>query len=364
MTETDTPTRANSAVTDDVLLEIKNLDVHFRLKHGGLARVVDGSNLTVKRNEIIGIAGESGSGKTTLVEAILGINRFSNRELHGEVLYHARNGQVMNLAALGSRAMSKVRLSEIGYIPQGSMNSLSPTMRVAEQIVDGMVDHGVSHRKAKARVPELLEKVGLDPHVARLYPHELSGGMKQRVIIAIGISMDPSIIIADEPTTALDVNVQRRILETLFRLRDEMGVAIIMVSHDVAVHAELVDRLAIMYAGQIVETGGVRPMLKAPLHPYTKGLMDSIPTITEKRERIEGIRGVTPSPDNWPTGCRFRNRCKFAMPKCEQIMPLLTPLKGESVTSLNSVETSTEQRDVACLLYEVEGEPQEQASND
>lgn len=363
MTDTITKKSGPDTGADDVLLEIRNLDVHFRLRNGGVARVVDGSNLTVKRNEIIGIAGESGSGKTTLVEAILGINRFANRELHGEVLYHARNGQVMNLAALGPRAMAKVRLSEIGYIPQGSMNSLSPTMRVAEQIIDGMVDHGVSQRQAKARVPELLEKVGLDPHVARLYPHELSGGMKQRVIIAIGISMNPSIIIADEPTTALDVNVQRRILETLMRLRDEMGVSIVMVSHDVAVHAELVDRLAIMYAGQIVETGGVRPMLKAPLHPYTKGLMDSIPTITETRQRIEGIRGVTPSPDNWPKGCRFRNRCKYAMPQCEQIMPLLTPVKGEHVKSLNDVETSTVDRDVACLLYEVDGENQTEVSN-
>lgn len=351
MTDTVSQTPSSTKVSGETLLEIKNLDVHFRLKSGGLARVVDGSNLTVNRNEIIGIAGESGSGKTTLVEAILGINRFSNRELGGDVLYHARNGQVMNLSAMGPRAISKVRLSEIGYIPQGSMNSLSPTMRVEEQIIDGMVTHGVSRRNAKRRVPELLEKVGLEGYVARLYPHELSGGMKQRVIIAIGISMDPSLIIADEPTTALDVNVQRRILETLMRLRDDLGVSIIIVSHDLAVHAELVDRLAIMYAGQIVETGGVRPMLKAPLHPYTKGLMDAIPTITEKRVRIEGIRGVTPSPDAWPKGCRFHNRCKYVMPACKEIVPSLDPLEEESVTSLNGVEGSSEGRNVACLLY-------------
>lgn len=364
MIDTLPGTSSSPTAARDTLLEIRNLDVHFRLKDGNLARVVDGSNLTVNRNEIIGIAGESGSGKTTLVEAILGINRFANRELGGEVLYHARNGEVLNLAAMGSNAIRKVRLSEIGYIPQGSMNSLSPTMRVEDQIIDGMVEHGMSHRNARRRVPELLEKVGLDAYVARLYPHELSGGMKQRVIIAIGISMNPSLIIADEPTTALDVNVQRRILETLMRLRDELGVSIIMVSHDVAVHAELVDRLAIMYAGQIVETGDVRPMLKAPLHPYTKGLMDSIPTITEKRVRIEGIRGVTPSPDAWPQGCRFHDRCKYAMPVCTELMPRLVSLDSSTVTSLNDKETTTDGRYVACHLYPEVVEKSRKAANE
>ncbi|MCO5226578.1 MAG: ABC transporter ATP-binding protein [Thermomicrobiales bacterium] len=352
MTETQTQSMFAPRTSGDVLLEVKDLDVHFRLKNGGLARVVDGASLTVKRNEIIGIAGESGSGKTTLVEAILGINRFSNRELGGQVLYHARNGQVMDLAAMSQNDIRRVRLSEIGYVPQGSMNSLSPTMRVADQIIDGMVTHGVSARDARRKVPELLSRVGLDERAMRLYPHELSGGMKQRVIIAIGISMEPSIIIADEPTTALDVNVQRRILATLMRLRDEMGVTIIMVSHDGAVHAELVDRLAIMYAGQVVETGGVRPMLKAPLHPYTKGLTDAIPTITAKRERIEGIRGATPSPDNWPQGCRFHNRCQFAMPQCLEIPPQLVQLQTEHVTSLNGTETIAQDRLVSCHLYD------------
>lgn len=338
-------------MANETLLEVKNLDVHFRLKNGNLARVVDGANLVVQRNEILGIAGESGSGKTTLVEAILGISRFSNRELGGQVLYHARNGQVMDLAAMTPQQMAKVRLKEIGYVPQGSMNSLSPTMRVADQIIDGMVNHGMSKGKAREKVPELLDKVGLDARVMRLYPHELSGGMKQRVIIAIAISMEPSIIIADEPTTALDVNVQRRILATLTRLRDEMGVSIIMVSHDVAVHAELVDRLAIMYAGQVVEAGGVRPMLKTPLHPYTKGLTDAIPTITASRQRIEGIRGVTPSPDNWPKGCRFHNRCQYAMPQCMEVPPQLNSLPGETVMSLNGEESRTDGRVVSCHLY-------------
>lgn len=350
-TVTEQTPDANSMSRSDVLLEIRNLDVHFRARDNSLARVVDGTNLTVNRNEIIGIAGESGSGKTTLVEAILQISRFSNRETHGQVLFNTRSGQQVDLMQVSTREMRRLRLDEIAYIPQGSMNSLNPVARVGEQIVDGMVDHGVSERQAKQRVPELLDWVGLEPRVARLYPHELSGGMKQRVIIAIGISMGPSLVIADEPTTALDVNVQRRILETLIRLRDEMNVAIMMVSHDMAVHAQLVDRVGIMYAGQIVETGDVRPIVKSPLHPYTHGLMASIPSIDKPRERLEGILGSTPSPRNWPSGCRFHNRCPWAMPICESVPPLLAPVIPGERTGLDGTVIVQQGREVACHLY-------------
>ena len=310
---------ARGAAPPAPLLTIEGLDVHFRSPDGSVARVVDGLDLTLNRNEIIGIAGESGSGKTTLVEAILQIIRFGNRETHGRVLFNTKSGRQVDLMSLSDRQMRRLRLDEISYIPQGSMNSLNPVLRVGDQITDGMIDHGVSARKAKARVPELLEWVGLDQKVARLYPHELSGGMKQRVIIAIAISMEPSLIIADEPSTALDVNVQRRILETLARLRDELKVAIMMVSHDMAVHAQLVDRVGIMYAGQVVETGGVSAAMKTPLHPYTAGLMAAIPSIDRPRQRMEGILGATPSPKSWPGGCRFHNRCPRAMPVCATV---------------------------------------------
>ena len=350
-TVTNPTSTDESPPQSDVLLEIKDLDVHFPSSDGSVARVVDGTNLTIHRNEIIGIAGESGSGKTTLVEAILQISRFANRETHGQVLFNARNGKQLDLMKLSEREMRRLRLDEIAYIPQGSMNSLNPVARVEEQIVDGMVDHGVSERQAKRRVPELLEWVGLEPKVARLYPHELSGGMKQRVIIAIGISMQPSLIIADEPTTALDVNVQRRILETLIRLRDEMNVALMMVSHDMAVHAQLVDRVGIMYAGQIVETGAVRPIVKTPLHPYTHGLMAAIPSIDKPRERLEGILGSTPSPRNWPSGCRFHSRCPHAMPICEEVQPLLAPATPGSRSTISGDVEVQVGRQVACHLY-------------
>lgn len=340
----------DTSMQEHELLSLRNLDVHFRTKEG-VARVVDDANLTVYRNEIIGIAGESGSGKTTLVEAILQIIRFGNRETHGQVMFNTRSKRQIDLMKASDRGMRRLRLDEIAYIPQGSMNSLNPVLRVGDQIVDGMTDHGVSERQARNRVSELLEWVGLEPKVARLFPHELSGGMKQRVIIAIAISMEPSLIIADEPTTALDVNVQRRILETLARLRDEMKVSIMMVSHDMAVHAQLVDRVAIMYAGQFVETGGVRPIVHTPLHPYTYGLMSSIPSIDKPRERLEGIRGATPSPRNWPTGCRFHNRCPKAMPICTQVPPLLAPVEpGVRQTMSGEIEVDSG-REVACHLY-------------
>jgi peptide/nickel transport system ATP-binding protein len=332
------------------LLEIENLAVHFRSKRG-LARVVDGTNLTIHRNEIVGVAGESGSGKTTLVEALLQIIRFPNRETHGRVMFHPRNGQPIDLITANERQMRRLRLEEIAYVPQGSMNSLNPVVRVGDQIVDGMLDHGVRAGEARSRVPQILERVGLEPRVARLYPHELSGGMKQRVIIAIAISMNPSLIVADEPTTALDVNVQRRILGTLSRLRDELNVAILIVSHDLPVHAQLVDRIAVMYAGQIVEAGDIRSTVKTPLHPYAQGLMNAIPSIGKPRERLDGISGSTPSPFNWPAACRFHNRCPYKMEICEEVPPLLAPIAhGERKAGDHVVTVATDRR-VACHLY-------------
>ncbi|HVL24390.1 MAG TPA: ABC transporter ATP-binding protein [Thermomicrobiales bacterium] len=335
---------------DAPLLEIENLAIHFRSPKG-VARVVDGTTLTIHRNEIVGVAGESGSGKTTLVEALLQIVRFPNRETRGRVMFTTRAGQKVDLMQLGPRQMRRLRLDEIAYVPQGSMNSLNPVVRVGTQIVDGMVDHGVGEREARRRVPGILERVGLEPRVAKLYPHELSGGMKQRVIIAIAISMNPALIIADEPTTALDVNVQRRILETLSRLRDELGVAILMVSHDLPVHAQLVDRVAVMYAGQIVETGDVRSVVKTPLHPYAKGLMQAIPSITKPRERLEGIRGTTPSPFAWPDGCRFHNRCPYAMEVCANVPPFIAGVRAGQRETVDGVMDVQPGREVACHLY-------------
>jgi peptide/nickel transport system ATP-binding protein len=328
----------NRGQQNEPLLQIEDLAIHFRSKRG-VARVVDGTTLTIHRNEIVGVAGESGSGKTTLVEAILQIIRFPNRETHGQVIFTPRSGEKIDLMKASERQMRRLRLDEIAYVPQGSMNSLNPVARVGDQIVDGMVDHGISRSEARGRVPDILERVGLEGRVAKLYPHELSGGMKQRVIIA------------DEPTTALDVNVQRRILGTLSKLRDELNVAILIVSHDLPVHAQLVDRLAVMYAGQIVESGDVRSTVKVPLHPYAKGLMEAIPAIGKPRERLEGIKGSTPSPFNWPDGCRFHNRCPYAMEICEHVPPRFAVIEPGDRETIDGPITVQPGRQVACHLY-------------
>lgn len=332
------------------LLQIKDLDVHFPTPRG-MARVVDGTNFAVYPREIVGIAGESGSGKTTLVEAVLQIIRFPNRITHGSVLFSPDGERQIDLMQLGPKEMRRIRGEHIAYVPQGSMNSLNPVLRTGEQITDVMVDHGMPERTAKSRVPELLDRVGLESRVARMYPHELSGGMKQRVIIAIAVAMDPELIVADEPTTALDVNVQRRILEALKKLRDEHGIAVMIVSHDLPVHAQLTDRIGIMYAGQIVEAGDIRSTVKRPVHPYTHGLMKAIPSIGGSRERLEGIGGSTPSPTAWPDGCRFHNRCPYVMDVCVAVPPILADVKPGQRKSPGGTFEVEPGRVVACHLY-------------
>jgi len=337
--------------TEAPLLRIEDLAIHFRTPRG-IARVVDGANLTIQRGEIFGLAGESGCGKTTLVEAILQIIRFPNRITRGHVYFSPDDhSPPVDLMALSPAQLRRVRWEHISYVPQGSMNSLNPVMRVGDQIVDGMTAHGVHGEEARAKVPEVLEKVGLEGRVGRLYPHELSGGMKQRAIIATAIAMDPELIIADEPTTALDVNVQRVILDTLLQLRRDLGVAILIVSHDLPVHAQLVDRIGIMYAGQVVEIGDVRPVLKNALHPYTQGLMDSIPAIGGERKRLGGIAGVSPSPLERPAGCPFHPRCPHAMEICTTLAPSLAEI-APGPRTIAGVEREIEPtRLTACHLY-------------
>ncbi len=332
------------------LLEVRDLAIHFRTPRG-LARVVDGANLTVGHGEIVGIAGESGCGKTTLVEAILQIIRFPNRLTRGQALFTPKDGPAIDLMQLSAVKMRGYRGKQIAYVPQGSMNSLNPVLRVGDQIVDAMAAHGVRERDAKRQAPALLERVGLEARVAGLYPHELSGGMKQRSIIAIAIALGPSLIVADEPTTALDVNVQRQILETLVRLRDDLGMAILIVSHDLPVHAQLTDRVGVMYAGQIVETAAVRPAVKQPLHPYAMGLMSSIPTIGGEHRRLEGIAGATPSPLDWPPGCRFSPRCPDAMEICGVVAPRLAPVTPGPRQAAGWTVEIVPGRAVACHLY-------------
>jgi peptide/nickel transport system ATP-binding protein len=309
------------------LLDIRNLEVHYRTV-GGLSRAVDGVNLTLERGEILGLAGESGCGKSTLTTAVLRLTRPPAYLGGGEVLFAPAGGQPVNLLKLKDDRLRDVRWRHLAYIPQGSMNSLNPVMRVRDQFVDVMMEHApLSRAQARERVPELLHQVGLGPHVAGMFPFELSGGMKQRAIIAMAIALDSDLVIADEPTTALDVNVQRVIIQTLAELRDRLGMSLIVVTHDMAVHAQLADRVAVMYAGQIVEHAGAREVFKTPRHPYAQGLISAIPMIGGAHLRLAGIEGIAPSPLAWPPGCRFHPRCPYAMPVCREVAPELLPLE-------------------------------------
>ena len=333
----------------ETLLDIQDLKVHYNTVRG-VSKAVDGLNLQVRRGEILGIAGESGCGKSTMAGALLRLVKPPGFIAGGKVDFAPRDRAPLDLLSVGDRELRDVRWRNIAYVPQGSMNSLNPVMRIADQFADVMKQHGTgSASEIKQRIGELLRVVGLGPHVAKMYPHELSGGMKQRVCIAIAIALKPDLVIADEPTTALDVNVQRMIIQTLAELRDQMGMTLIIVTHDMAVHAELTDRVAVMYAGDVVEVGDVRQIFKAPRHPYTQALIHSIPKVGGERARLDGIAGNAPSPLHWPTGCRFHPRCPHAMPICQAQFPELGALEDGS--------TNGERPLVACHLYTREPVP-------
>jgi peptide/nickel transport system ATP-binding protein len=307
------------------LLEINDLRIWYRTTRGD-AKAVDGVNLVIKRNEVFGLAGESGCGKTTLARGILGMTKLPGFVEGGEAVYYRR---VSDSSAVGNdlltmppRQMRQMRWRHIAYIPQGAMNVLSPVTLIEKQILDAMFEHSdMSKEEARARMFECLEMVGLERTVARMYPHELSGGMKQRVTIAAAVSLRPGLIIADEPTTALDVNVQQVILQELMDIAKSMELTLIYVTHDMAVHAEMSDRMGIMYSGLIVEVAPTVETFKEPLHPYTKGLISSIPAIGGDRSRMVGIPGNAPSPLDWPSGCRFHPRCPKVMDICRTTMP-------------------------------------------
>ena len=309
---------------------MEDLEVYYKSIYGDV-KSVDGVSFSVNPREIFGIAGESGCGKSTLVEGVLRVIATPGYIKTGKILY-----KNTDLLSLGDEELRKLRWRELSYIPQGSMNSLNPVLRVEEQMVDAITSHSdIPKEEAREMAIARLKEVGLPVEVARMYPHELSGGMKQRVIIGTAILLKPSLVVADEPVTALDVVVQKGVLQSIANLRDNYGIAVIFVAHDLAAHAEIVDRLAIMYAGKIAEIGSVYSTFEDPLHPYTKLLVAAIPSI--EKEVVEGIPGLAPSPLNWPPGCRFHPRCPHAMPICSTEEPPLEEVRKN--------------RYVACHLY-------------
>ena len=248
------------------VLDVRDLRVTYHTKRGRI-RAVNGVSFSLARGETLGLVGESGSGKSTIALALLRLIKSPGRIEGGEVLLDGRD-----LLTLSEEAMRLARLGEIAMVAQGAMNSLNPVMRIRDQIVDGWKDHGagLSRGEVEGRVVELLRRVGLGPQVARMYPHELSGGMKQRAVIAIAIGLRPKVIIADEPTSALDVVVQRQIMETLQEVQADLGAAVILIGHDMGLMAQSVDRLGVMYAGVLAEVSPVRDVFRDPLHPYSR----------------------------------------------------------------------------------------------
>jgi len=318
----------------DVLLDVRDIRIHYESVRGAY-KVVDGVDVQIYRNEIFGLAGESGCGKSTLVEGILRLIQPPGHIKSGTALFYpqADRANAIDLVQLGQEELRRMRWKHLSYIPQGSMNSLNPVMRIMDQMVDVITTHAdLSKEVARERAIELLGLVGLSPQAGRSYPHELSGGMKQRAIIAMAMVLGPELVVADEPTTALDVNVQRAVLEMIGEIKEQTGATVIFVSHDMAVHAELVDRLAIMYAGEVVEVGSVYEIFEQPQHPYSQRLIASIPSLGGPRERLESIPGLAPSPLEWPAGCRFHPRCPLAMDVCQHTPPQLRELRpGYSV---------------------------------
>jgi oligopeptide/dipeptide ABC transporter ATP-binding protein len=308
--------------TVPVVLQVQELRVHYATPSGDVI-AVNGVNLNVYEGETLGLVGESGCGKSTLAMAILRLVQPPGRIVSGQVEIHG-----IDLIALSERELRQVRWSQIALIPQGAMNSLNPVMRVKDQIAEAIETHQGKRppEELKERILRLLAMVGLPNRVYSMYPHELSGGMKQRVCIAMAIALTPSVIIADEPTSALDVVVQRVVAQTLLDVKRTLGVSMILIGHDMGLMAQLVDRIAVMYAGNIVEIAPVKDIFAEPLHPYTQLLLASIPSVKERKPLVV-TEGLTHDLRRPPPGCIFQLRCPFVMDKCREVVPPLRELR-------------------------------------
>jgi peptide/nickel transport system ATP-binding protein len=298
----------------DRLIEVNDLKVQFATEDG-LVRAVDGVNFTLDRGEVLGIVGESGSGKSVTSMTLLGLTRDKNTRFEGEVLYKGRN-----VLEMGEEELQEVRGNEMAMIFQDPMTSLNPVYSVGMQICEAIQVHEqIDKQAANRRAVELLKQVGIPNPESRVddYPHQFSGGMRQRAMIAMALACNPDVLIADEPTTALDVTIQAQIIELIDRLKDEFHSAVILITHDLGVVADVADEIIVMYAGRVVEQAPTRQLFYDPQMPYTWGLLGSIPRLDRpKAERLHSIKGTPPSLINAPRGCKFRPRCPHAFDKC------------------------------------------------
>jgi peptide/nickel transport system ATP-binding protein len=301
---------AVAPTTQATLLELRQLVVDYGLAPH-VARAVDGVDLTIHEGEVVGLAGESGCGKTTIANAVMQILRPPARITDGSIAFRGEE-----IVGRTSEELRLYRWRNVSMVLQSAMNALNPVMRVGDQFLDAMRAHEKIDKKAAlARAGELLELVGIDRRRARSYPHELSGGMRQRVVIAMALALNPELIVLDEPTTALDVVVQREILQQVESLKRDFGFAVLFITHDLSLLLEFADRIAIMYAGEIVETAPAKRLGASPQHPYTQGLLHSFPPLRGPMARLTGIPGSPPDLRDPPSGCRFHPRCPHCRPE-------------------------------------------------
>jgi len=340
-------------MNNEVLLEIKDLKISFPLDEG-VVHAVEGVSLTVRRGEVLGVVGESGCGKTVTAQSILRIIPAPGQIDSGEILFHrpaasdSSNGHhLVDIAKVSStgREIREIRGQDIAMIFQEPMSSFSPVHTIGSQIIEAILLHqSVTPEQARQQAIELLRLVGISGAEQRVdnYPHQFSGGMRQRAMIAVALSCNPSLLIADEPTTALDVTIQAQILDLMRDLQKRLGMAVMFITHNLGVIAQIADTIAIMYLGQVVEYGPVREILRNPKHPYTVDLLRAVPRLGKTaRQRLVAIEGSIPSPFHRPSGCPFHPRCSRMMPgRCEVHMPALTQLDDK--------------HSVRCLLYEPE----------
>ncbi len=312
------------------LVDVKDLKVHF-FTDDGVVKAVDGVSFHIEKGETLAVVGESGSGKSVASLAMMRlIPTPPGKIVAGTILFRGKDGKVKDLAKEDEASMRKIRGNDIAMIFQEPMTSLNPVYTVGDQISEAIVLHqGKSKKEALDQAAEMLDLVGIPEPKKRLsnYPHQMSGGMRQRVMIAMALSCNPSLLIADEPTTALDVTIQAQILELMNKLREEIGMSILFITHNLGVVAEMADRVVVMYAGRAVEEADVVPTFKKPLHPYTMGLLNSVPRLdlaATHQQRLEAIPGNVPNPLNLPQGCAFHPRCKFFKPGlCDADIPIL-----------------------------------------
>jgi len=318
------------------LLRVEHLRTYFHTA-AGVARAVDDVSFSIARGETVGVVGESGCGKSVTALSLLRLIQAPGRIEEGSHLWF----EGRDLMTLGAEEIRQVRGNRIAMVFQEPMTALNPVFTVGDQIAEvARIHAGASRKAARDRAVEMLSLVGIPSPRERAgnYPHQMSGGMRQRVLIAMALVMNPALLIADEPTTALDVTIQAQILELLAKVQQEFGTAILLITHDLGIVAEAASRVVVMYGGQVVEEAPVRTLFASPGHPYTKGLMQAMPRVGMNRERLTTIPGSVPPPTAWPTGCRFRDRCAFAFPRCETEAPRLVPIAGDHVARCHLAE--------------------------